>query len=181
MILKHGCATLRAIEQKDLELLWELFNDPAIERTTVGKNFPNSHDAQAAWAAAQRNTEKEIRLVVELENGQAIGMVTLGSIDWFDRTALLHYKASPSVTGRQKGDMADALTALLDYAFRELGLHRIEAGILDFNIRSLKLAHKMGFQDEGVMRQKVFKNNAYHDEIILGLLKEEWEEAAKNI
>ncbi|MEG0395977.1 MAG: GNAT family protein [Oscillospiraceae bacterium] len=174
MIIVNGCATLRAIEEKDAEILYEMMNSPEIERTTVGANQVVSLASQQAWAKNQKNDDTQMRFMVELENHETVGMVTLNPIDWKNRCAFVSYKISAQAQGRIKGDMYDAVSGLINYAFEELNLNRIDASILDFNVFSLKLAHKLGFVDEGIQRQRIFKSGSYHDEIILGLLKSEW-------
>jgi ribosomal-protein-alanine N-acetyltransferase len=60
------------------------------------------------------------------------------------------YGLAPDATG--KGYMAEALTKVVDIAFAELGLHRIEINILPENKRSIAVARRCGFTYEGVTR-----------------------------
>ena len=72
-----------------------------------------------------------------------------------------------------------AVSALLDYAFYELNLHRIEAEILEYNFASQKLMLAMGMTQEGRRRKCVFRSGMYHDVLVMGLLEEEWRQRQK--
>lgn len=68
----------------------------------------------------------------------------------------------------------EALTAVINYCFHDLGLHRIGVEIYAMNGRSIRLFESLGFQREGVVREAVLKDGVYVDEYIYGLLKKEW-------
>jgi RimJ/RimL family protein N-acetyltransferase len=55
-----------------------------------------------------------------------------------------------------------------------LNLHRISSAAVAFNERSIKLHKKLGFREEGRLRQAMFKNGQYHDRLEFGILKVEW-------
>lgn len=73
------------------------------------------------------------------------------------------------------GLMAEAMAAILDYGFAELGLHRVEAVIDDANVRSKALLLKLGFRAEGVLRERYHFLGRFEDEYYYGLLRQEWE------
>lgn len=75
---------------------------------------------------------------------------------------------------QQKGVMSRAYKAVIDYGFETLGLNRIEAYIADGNERSKALPRRFGFTEEGKIRQAEWLYDHYEDEIIYGLLAEEW-------
>jgi RimJ/RimL family protein N-acetyltransferase len=53
-------------------------------------------------------------------------------------------------------------------------LYQFSSGVVAFNERSIKLHKKAGFQEEGRLRQTLFKNGQYHDWVEFGILREEW-------
>ncbi len=175
MILEQGQIKLRAIEEKDLEILWSMMNDPSIEHMTVGKNPPISKKMQFDWILNYKNSESEVRFMVETERKNTIGMVSLTDIDWKNRVATVNYKRDPNAQGRIKGDMRAAVQLVIDYAFEDLNLHRLEEYILSYNEPSLRLAYAVGMQKEGVLRSRIYKAGNYSDEIVLGLLKSDWQ------
>ena len=175
MILKNGCVTLRAIEKEDFELLFYLINAPEIEEMIEGWNLPISSDEQKNWIQNYSNTNNNIKLMIELSNGKTIGMIMLTDIDWKNRQAAIGYKISAPAEDRIKGDMKDAINAILTYAFYELGLNCIRSLILEKNIFSVKLAKKLNFQMEGILRERIFKNGIFNNQIMFSILKAEYE------
>ena len=176
MNIVNGCAILRAIEDTDFDLLFEMVNSPEIEYQTGLGGYPlNSHE-QKEWMKNFHNNDHCLRLVVQLTNGHSIGLVTLSNMDMRNGTAYLHYKVKSGSEGRMKGDIYDAVYGLLEYAFLSLRLNCIEGGIRPDNIMSLKLARKLGFKEEGLMRQRIYSNGEYHDLIPISILREEFME-----
>lgn len=174
MNIINGCATLRAIEESDFDLLFYMMNAPEIEEGTEGWHLPISSIQQKDWMRTYRNSDTDIRLMIELSNGKTIGMISLTDINWKNRTALVGYKIHAALEDRIKGDMVDALKGILDYAFNELGMNSISATVLEDNIFSSKLIKRLHFQQDGILRQRVYKKGTFKDLTIWSLLREEF-------
>ena len=86
--------------------------------------------------------------------------------------AEMGYDLNPSFWG--KGIMTEALSAIIQYGFDQMGLHRIEVLISHHNKRSQTLIRKLGFKREGVLRDHYFVEGRFSDDVIFSLLKEEW-------
>ena len=71
-----------------------------------------------------------------------------------------------------KGLMTEALERSVKIAFEEIGLHRLEANILPRNKASLRVAEKLGFQNEGLARKYLKVNGVWEDHIHMVLLNE---------
>ena len=95
--------------------------------------------------------------------GKFVGISTLTDIDWKNRSAFHGIKLVPNAP-KGKGIGYDAVCGTMKYAFEELQLNRLEGGMLTYNIPSRKLYEKCGWKEEGLFREKLFKNNQYHDE-----------------
>lgn len=175
MVILNGCVKLRAIEDEDHDLLLRMVNSPDIENVIGGWAFPVSKKEQQNWMDNFHNSEKNIKLIIECSNGKAIGMISLSGIDWKNRTALIEYKTDAPLEWRMKDDTIDAVNGILNYAFNELGLHCITAEILSYNTFSRKLIKKAGFFEEGRLRERIYKNGAWHDIIVYSLLKNEFD------
>jgi ribosomal-protein-alanine N-acetyltransferase len=72
------------------------------------------------------------------------------------------------------GLMADALCTALDHAFRDLRLHRVEANIRPENVRSLRLAERIGFRREGRSPRYLQIAGRWCDHDRFAMLAEEW-------
>ena len=71
----------------------------------------------------------------------------------------------------RQGLMQQALEAVIDFAFNTLNLHRIEADVDTENAGSLGLLEKLGFQREGLFRERWFVYDEWQDSVMLGLIK----------
>lgn len=174
MIIKYGCATLRAIEDSDFELLFSMMNSPEIQYQHKMNQYPVNSGEQREWMKRFHNSDKCLRFVIELSNGASIGLVSLYDIDLRNGTAHLKYKVTPTGEGRMKGDVYDAVYGLLQYAFKWLRLNCIEGRFIETNYMSRKLAKKLGFKEEGLMRKRVFADGEYHNIIPASVLKEDF-------
>jgi len=98
-----------------------------------------------------------------------IGIVNLHDIrPWPTLSTMLGYPLHPEFEGH--GYMHEALTAIIRWAFEERGLHRIEAGHLPENRRSSNVLRRLGFVEEGRLRQNVAINGEWRDHILTSLL-----------
>jgi RimJ/RimL family protein N-acetyltransferase len=64
----------------------------------------------------------------------------------------------------------------LDFAFNQLNLNKVWAKMYDYNRKALGLIQYFGFKKDGVLRQNAYKNGKYVDEVVLSMLKEEYNE-----
>ena len=167
---------LRALESRDNDMLLELINDPETERMLGGAAFPVSSENQAKWLNVQNNKENILRCAVALcgEELEAVGTVILSDIDYRNGTAQVHIKLSRE-RGRGKGYGTDAVKAIVGYAFKELRLNCVYADILEYNIPSCRLFEKCGFKQDGVLRNRVYKDGEYRNIISYSILKSDYE------
>lgn len=161
MIITNGCVTLRAIEEKDFELLYEMMNSATIEKAMGHCTLPVSQKDHREWMANFKNSKEQIRLMIEVENGTTIGVMMLFDIDMQNGTAELGHKLSTSTGGRMKGDINDAVNGMLDYAFNILRLNCVYARTIEGNIFAEKILKKSGFVPEGTLRARVYQDGKY--------------------
>jgi RimJ/RimL family protein N-acetyltransferase len=174
MIIKGKITTLRAIELEDLDLLKSLINDPTIEKLVGGYSFPVSTYTQIKWFESLKSENNNLRLIVDLKGVGAVGLINLVNICWKNRTAFHGIKLLPEKTSRQ-GVGTDAVMSLMKYAFEELQLNRLETLIVEYNIISQKLySEKCGWTLEGKKRKALFNSNKYHDNLMFGILRNEY-------
>lgn len=173
MIINANSVILRAIEEKDMNFLQEMINDPEIEQMTGGYSFPVSADRQKRWFD-NYDQQKDLRCMIEIKNGKTIGMIMLTDIDWKNRTAQLHQKVKAKIEDRKKNDVYDAMMGFLNYAFNELDMQCIYGYVLEYNFLSRKLALKCGLKEEGVLRSRVFKNGKRHALIANSVVRDDF-------
>ncbi len=72
------------------------------------------------------------------------------------------------------GQGQPALHALIDYAFNQMGANRLWLDVLDDNARAQHIYRKMGFREEGRMRQAMWLNGTFRDLILFSMLASEY-------
>jgi RimJ/RimL family protein N-acetyltransferase len=90
------------------------------------------------------------------------------------RCGEIGYWLVPAARGR--GVMRRALTLMIDWAFTDLGLQRIDWSATVGNVGSRSVAESLGFRMEGIRRQRAYResDDTRHDEWVAGLLRAEW-------
>lgn len=126
-----------------------------------------------ALADATENPRRTWDLAVVLaENGRLVGRCGFGLDD--DRAqAMLWYTLHPDAWGR--GYATEAARALVDYGFRELGLHRVWADCDPANAASWRVLERIGMRREGHVREHAFVKGEWVDSLIYAILAREWE------
>ncbi|MCD4708240.1 MAG: GNAT family N-acetyltransferase [Candidatus Sabulitectum sp.] len=102
------------------------------------------------------------------ETGVFAGTAGFEEFSFLDGKADIGFSMLPSHQG--KGYMEEVLLEIINYGFQILRINRIQTTVVPENIPSVKLLGKLGFHREGCMKQSVFFNNSYHDELIMALL-----------
>ncbi|POZ63722.1 GNAT family N-acetyltransferase [Chromobacterium alticapitis] len=124
------------------------------------------------WRQVQGNEEGRCAHRLILVDGEIAGSCSLHGISQAHCYARVGYWLADCHVG--KGAMLRALTQLLDQAFGELGLHRVELGCAPENVRSCKVAESLGFRLEGELRDAQWLNGRFWNMRCYGLLAEEW-------
>ncbi|HET6872167.1 MAG TPA: GNAT family N-acetyltransferase [Sporolactobacillaceae bacterium] len=110
--------------------------------------------------------------IIVKETNRLIGSCGYHSIEIEHLKAEIGYEINPAYWGR--GVMTEILPAVVEFAFNEMHLNRIEAMFHPDNIGSKKVLKKVGFQQEGILRERYFHKQSLTDIIIVSLLKREW-------
>lgn len=84
------------------------------------------------------------------------------------------YRLDEHAQGR--GYMRETLQRVVQYAFEEMKLHRIEANIMPHNVRSIKLITAVGFEEEGLAKKYLKINGKWQDHFHYVVLNEKMEE-----
>ena len=171
---------LRALEREDLVALHRWQNDEEIMR--LARSFPDhviskeALEAEFAKELKGENTGRRAYIIEEKSTKKPIGWATI-RIHGFQlrNTAADVGLALGEKVAWGKGYGTETANLLLDEVFRQLNLHRAEWWTFAENNVSVQLAKKLGFREEARLRDAVFFDNRFHDLVVLGLLKQEFE------
>lgn len=141
----------------------------------------------AAWLKDERSSENTLEFIKRnLKNfaageGFAVGIfyqnklagqIEYNYINSAHRKTEIGYWLGENFQG--KGLMTKSCRALIDYAFHELKLNRVELRCAVENTKSRKVAERLGFKNEGIARQAELIHGTFYDLVVYGLLAEEW-------
>ena len=174
-LLESDRISLRAIDDEDLTQLVKWSQDPA------GARMLNSRPLRPRPVAAmvesyrtmvsRRDADVSLSVVGKAEQN-LVGTVSLHGAGSYDRTATFVLMIGPPFQSQGYGLEATRLTAA--YGFNELGLHRIQLDVFDFNERAMKTYKNAGFVEEGRSRQNLFRDGVWHDTVHMSILADEW-------
>lgn len=167
---------LRGLREDDLPTLakWEM--DPGRMATSSGWVVPPSEaaakDRIAKWCT---NDKDDLGFAIETldDPPMLVGNIGLFGARPKDRCATVAIALGREHIGRGYG--TDAMHVIIDYGFREMGLHRIQLEVVPFNPAAIRAYAKAGFVEEGRRRDSFWHDGQWYDEVMMSVLDHEWE------
>jgi RimJ/RimL family protein N-acetyltransferase len=168
---------LRPLQPDDVDLLWPDIADPEISRLMAW----DAHQTKQQTAAfieneiARRQSGSGVTWAILME-GCLCGIVSLIGIQrthrvlTYDKAELAYWVGR---SHQRLGIMTEAGRAVLDFAFREVGLHKVYVSHFAVNDASRSLIRRLGFRNVGTQREEFQKNGVWHDHVMYELLARE--------
>jgi len=181
-MLEGELVRLRALEPGDLERCYRWMNDPEVTRFIETGRYPLSMAYEREWlegATRNRSGFFNVLLAIETKDGVHIGNAGLHGSSEEHRRAHLGIMIGEKEYW-SKGYGADTVRTLLRFAFEQMNLNRVELGTFDFNERAQACYRKCGFVEEGRRREDRYIDGEYHDLLMMGILRREWERASES-
>ncbi|MHA7181586.1 GNAT family N-acetyltransferase [Arthrobacter sp. MDB2-24] len=149
--------------------VWSNVNDPESQRLT-GTHAQFTRDQIRAWL--EKVPESEDRAdwaVVRRNTGQYLGEVVLNDLD--EANASMGYRIALSGDGATgNGYGTEAGRVVIAHAFDLIGLHRVGLEVYAFNQRAIQSYRKIGFVEEGTMRDALHWNGEWVDAVMMSIL-----------
>lgn len=162
--------SLREIQEEDLELMLSWRNHPSVRSSMFSQSTIELQQHQAWFSREAKKDDSAWFLFVD-ESDTPAGVIYFTDMDRIANHAFWGFYAAPGAppgTGTQMGIEA------LDYYFEVLGLHKLNAEVLESNQRSQRFHQKLGFQTEGVFRDHYLGCGGYESVTRFGLLRDGW-------
>jgi len=180
-VLETKRLILRAFSLDDAPRVQQLVNCVEIARNTSHIPYPYTLRMARAWiegqAVARQNGSDIVWALVQRESALVIGAMGL-QLELEHDQGILGYWIGTAYWNR--GYCTEAGRAVLNYAFRQLGLHRVGAEHFHWNPASGRVMQKLHMRYEGRRRQcSIKKGNEYADLICYGILRDEYLEAER--
>ncbi len=160
---------LRAPIESDLRAFYDWINDPQLVRLNAPWR-PVSLLAHVEWfQKLNRSADHAAFAICRLDNEDAVGLIQLRHIDAVHRSAELIIRIGLA-EHRGRGLGTESVTLAADFAWRDLGLHRITLHVFADNAAAISCYRKAGFVEEGRLRQAAYIDGRYKDIVVMGLL-----------
>jgi RimJ/RimL family protein N-acetyltransferase len=168
---------LREYRRDDLPWMRQWVNDPDIVcHLSDIFLYPHPLESTEAYLDSILEGSSDSRgfVIADLKDEAYIGQVNIDAIDWKNRVGTVGIViGSKEYFGLGYG--TEAMKLLIKFAFHEMNLNRLQLDVYDFNERAIRSYLSCGFQQEGRLRERQYKNGRYVDVIQMGLLRSDWE------
>jgi RimJ/RimL family protein N-acetyltransferase len=167
---------LRAPERSDIPQFVDWLNDPEV-LAGIDIFLPLSRVDEEGWF--DQMTQKppsQHPLVIEVKTGDAwksIGNTGFDIIDWRTRQAEIGIVIGEKAFWNN-GYGTEVMRLMVDHGFRTLNLNRIYLRVYETNPRAVRCYEKVGFKQEGRLRQAIYREGMYRDVFIMGILRDEF-------
>jgi RimJ/RimL family protein N-acetyltransferase len=170
---------LRAFEKTDINYLMKWRNNENYAATTSYQFFISSKRMENDIDKWMEDDSKNLYLVIDdIKTDTPIGFISLINIDMRSRRAEWGGILLDDSSNRSRGFASQASILLFNYAFYELNLNKITGYWIKSNKVSVFLGKLLGFKEEGLLKAHIYKNNAYHDVIIMSLFRDAFKDKA---
>ena len=167
---------LRAIEPTDAETIFRHRQDDEISRLDARIQWPQSlaERRRKLENPGEKTPTDDKGLVIETLDGHSVGDISVQTTDYRSGTFSVGIGLGErSAWG--KGYAKEAMVLILRYMYHERRYEKCNLGVYAYNERALGFYRHLGFVDEGCLRRNHFTDGAYHDEILLGMTREEFD------
>lgn len=166
------------LRQRTKQRLKEVLNQPISEQLTFF-GFKNVNELQSELDKIEKFLATETTDRIKWDIVEKNTQLTIGSCSFFNWSRL-HERAEIGYSlfenYRGKEYMYEALKSIIEYGFTDMRLNRIEAFMKPDNEPSKRIVKKIGFKQEGILREHYKSENEIHDSIVFSLLRSDYEQ-----
>jgi len=160
------------LERKDLEAARALHNEHS---TLLQLHNPNhvTEQAQEKWFKSLCESQSSARYALyEKESQKFVGVFRSDRLDLRNGSVMIGLDIA--IDQRGKGFSKEAYKWFLDYYFQHLRMHRVYLEVLESNEIAKSLYEKLGFSQEGILRDAVYRDGKYTASIVMSILSNEY-------
>ena len=164
---------LRPLEREDAPLIVPWLNDPEVTHT-LAMYHPLTLRAEEEFIDnAYRKPDGFPLGIVRKDGDQLIGVTGLEHMDFKNlHTSFGLFIGEKHLWGRGHGTEATAL--MVGHAIDTLNFNRVWLMVYEYNTRGIRSYEKIGFRQEGILRQHRYHQGRYWNTILMAILREEW-------
>ncbi len=174
MVLEGNHVLLRPLRPSDAASIYTYAKDPEVLKyTLLPSPYRPTDSARFIRTSMTKKWRQKciVRAIVPKPGRALAGVITL-DLNIGNQRCYVGYWLGRPFWGR--GLAKESLQLMLRLAFSTLGLSKVTSSVMHSNIRSYKLLDWAGFKLEGRLRKQLLRNGEWYDELMYGLLREEW-------
>jgi RimJ/RimL family protein N-acetyltransferase len=165
---------LRPLEPDDARTIVPWFNDPDVLRF-LQRYRPMTHNEEIEFLHRLSESQTDLALgIVPRAEERLVGVTGLHLVDLRNRHAAFGICIGDKAAW-SKGYGSEATRLVVRHAFDTMNLNRVWLHVYEYNPRAARVYQKVGFRQEGRLRQDTFRDGRYWDTVVMGVLREEWE------
>lgn len=170
-MLKGDKVYLRSVEKRDVSIFSSFASDKEIRRYDGGNTIYPSTEYIIQHFDELMNIDRKTLSIIN-EKGTLVGYVTYK--EYKDTSNVYSIGITIGSLYWNRGYGQDAINVLLNYLFMYRNAQRIELEVVSYNERAIRCYERCGFIIEGTKRKKFFCRGQYHDVLIMGILREDY-------
>lgn len=174
-ILTGEKVRLRPVQPSDLPHFTEWLQDAEVRHWLAALQKPPTLEEEIDWYEGTREDPGNVLWAIETIEGRLCGTVELRVAEHANRAELGIAIMDKSLWSQGLG--TDAVRAVLEYAFTEADLNRVELTTDEENARGLRCYEKCGFTREGLLREHRIVAGKYGNTVMMAVLRSEWKAA----
>ena len=170
-----GDICLREKQDSDVEDFFRYYSDPEVNKfilCEIPRDIEEARRELHYWRGIFYQNDGIYFAISDNQTGKMIGSIGLTSHNNYQSRIEISYDLAREYWGR--GITTRAVAAVVNYAFEQFHVNRIEAFVSTQNIPSVNLLRKCGFSEEGVLRQHRYHRGRFVDVYSFSLLKEDF-------
>jgi len=156
------------LKKQYLEFLRKTRNDPRVAEHL----FTDVHitkEAQEKWYSQCYLKDETYLIFIAIDGSLLVGYGQIIHADSVNHSCELGFCIAPEFHSRGYGELL--VRQLIEYAFEELKMHRVYLEVFAINVRAQDIYEKCGFKREGVLRDKILKNDRFRDVLVMSIIK----------
>ena len=163
---------MRPITRDDIDFIFELFKRSETNKYSEYPDLKTRDEAVEMYESYLKpGFDDHFRVIIEKKDtGTPMGTIGLYKYSETHRRAEMGYDLLKEYWGN--GYISEAVRAITNYGFNDLGLIRIEATVDQENSRSIRVLERAGFKHEGTLLKRYYYRGRFHNELYYGIIKE---------
>lgn len=170
MVIQGELVFLRPIRQPDMKRIHQAIHHEQIVSLIGQPDSISQHEVTKQYKLHIKNPARHDFAICVVKTRKVIGDLSIFNIDTESKKAqfriMIH---NPAFFNQGYGTEATLLAQ--DFVFKKLVLNRLELNVFSHNRQAIRMCEKTGFKKEGCLRQALHFNHQYSDEILMGMIR----------